>query len=270
MSGIYKSHPNNVLYLTQKFRLESKDIGKLLSMIEPEKRQRYDYDNIEKLYVEYISEKVDDSENVEKLRNIIGDKEVLILVPGYSLNLYKEKLRKYIEKRDIFIISVNFVFENPQSYSFFGNQKRYNFLQEKRKGRHVIVSSNVKTDSEDMVINYHSLINRGYKYFENSTIMLLNLLKRIGVKQISIAGLDGFETSTLDNYSDTSFQNDRHKPEFKELNSEIEDMLKDIVNALEGKCTFKFITPSRFENVLKKGCEIKPVFKYFVIDETVH
>ena len=49
MAGIYKSHPNNVIYLTEKFRLESKDIGKLLSMIDPQLRQRYDYDNIQRL-----------------------------------------------------------------------------------------------------------------------------------------------------------------------------------------------------------------------------
>ena len=30
MAGIYKSHPNNVIYLTEKYRLDSKDIGKIL------------------------------------------------------------------------------------------------------------------------------------------------------------------------------------------------------------------------------------------------
>ena len=56
--------------------------------------------------------------------------------------------------------------------------------KEQRQGRKVIVSSNVHSDGEDIVVNYHSLINRGYKYFENSTIMLLNLLKRIEVKDV--------------------------------------------------------------------------------------
>lgn len=42
------------------------------------------------------------------------------------------------------------------------------------------------------MVNYQSLINRGYKYFENSTIMLLSLLKRINPSKIVIAGFDGF------------------------------------------------------------------------------
>ena len=61
MAGIYKSHPNNIIYLTEKFRLATKDISNLLSMIEPAARQRYDYDNIEKLYIEYVEDKVDDA-----------------------------------------------------------------------------------------------------------------------------------------------------------------------------------------------------------------
>ncbi len=251
MAGIYKAHPNNVIYLTEKFRLESKDIGKLLAMIEPEKRQRYDYDNIEKLYVEYISEKVDDTKSIEYLRNMIGNREVVMLVPGNSLNTYKNKINGYIRERDVFIISVNFVAEYGQAYAFFGNQKRYSHLASERKGRRIIVSSNIKASKEDIVVNYHSLINRGYKYFENSTIMLLNLLKRIGVGSIAIAGFDGFDVDSMDNYSDISFQNDRHIKEFDVLNKEIEKMFTNIVKALEGKCYVRMITPGRFNHIVR-------------------
>ena len=52
MAGIYKSHPNNVIYLTEKFRLATKDIMHIMSMIEPTKRMSYDYDNIQNLYRE--------------------------------------------------------------------------------------------------------------------------------------------------------------------------------------------------------------------------
>lgn len=250
MAGIYKSHPNNVIYLTEKFRLESKDIGKILSMIEPETRQRYDYDNIEKLYIEYISEKVDDAKNIERLRNEIGKREVVVLVPGNSLNIYRKEIDSYIEENDVFVISVNFVAEYESAYAFFGNPKRYNYLKKKRIGRKVIISSNVKSDGDDIIVNYHSLINRGYKYFENSTIMLLNLLKRIGINHLAIAGLDGFEVNSRENYADDSFQNDRHIEEFSILNKEIKEMLSDIIKAQEGKCSIRMLTPGRFEKIL--------------------
>lgn len=254
MAGIYKSHPNNIIYLTQKFRLDTKDIGKILSMIDPDKRQRYDYDNIQKLYIEYIADKTDDYETIQYLRKLIGDREVLVLVPGNSLNEYAKGISDYIVAHDPFIISVNFVDANKKSYAFFGNQKRYAMLKEQRQGRKVIVSSNVHSDGEDIVVNYHSLINRGYKYFENSTIMLLNLLKRIEVNSIAIAGFDGFDTEKKNNYIDGSYQNDRHIDEFVQLNEEIGDMLTGISETLEGKCEIHMITPSMFEkNIVRNN-----------------
>lgn len=249
MAGVYKSHPNNVIYLTEKYRLDTKDIGKLLSMIDPDTRQRYDYDNIERLYTEYIADKVDDKSTISELKQIVGDKEVLVLVPGDSINTYSDKIHDYVAKEHPIVISVNFIDKTLSQYAFFGNQKRYVRLREERKNVNVIVSSNVKSDNQtDCIINYHSLINRGYKYFENSTIMLLNLLKRLGVKQISLAGFDGFESEKKTNYSDESFQNSRHKDEFDELNKEITQMFRDYSATMAGKCSIKFVTPSKFEN----------------------
>lgn len=247
MAGIYKSHPNNVIYLTEKYRLDSKDIGKILSMIDPATRQRYDYDNIEKLYIEYVSEKVDDHEAISKLKDIISSREVVVLVPGNSLNAYRKEIDEYIEANNVFVVSVNFIAENKEAYAFFGNQKRFNKSHRTHQGRKTIVSSNVGSCGDSIVVNYHSLINRGYKYFENSTIMLLNLLKRVGVSKISIAGFDGFESDKASNYSDESFQNDRHRSEFEDLNKEITSMLSEVKETLAGRCEIHFITPSRFD-----------------------
>ena len=248
MAGVYKSHPNNVIYLTEKFRLDTKDIGKLLSMIDPATRQRYDYDNIERLYTEYIADKVDDHKVISQLKTIVDGKEVLVMVPGNSLNTYREQIDAYIKHNKPVVISVNFIADESSALAFFGNQKRYARLEKKRIGRNVIVSSNIKPDNDkDIVVNYHSLINRGYKYFENSTLMLLNLLKRLEVKKVSLAGFDGFDVGQKTNYSDDSFQNARHVEEFEELNKEIGQMFSDYREILEGKCEIVFITPSMFQ-----------------------
>lgn len=251
MAGIYKSHPNNIIYLTEKFRLDTKDIGNLLSMIEPQKRQRYDYNNIEKLYIEYNADKIDDYESIENLKKIINDRDVLVMVPGNTLNTHKELIDKYISEKNPFVISVSFVTDYGEAYAFYGNQKRYNLNANKRSGRHVIVSSNVKPDQDDTImVNYHGLINRGYKYFENSTIMLLNLLKKVETSKIFIAGFDGFDLEKSSNYSDDSFQNDRHVDEFENLNREIGLMLTEYCETVSGKCELQFLTPTRFKEYL--------------------
>ena len=252
MAGIYKSHPNNIIYLTEKFRLDTKDIGNLLSMIDPATRQRYDYDNIERLYTEYIADKIDDHKAISDLKKKFEGKEIFVMVPGNSLNTYRKKIDDYIRDNKPIVISVNFVADNLSSYAFFGNQKRYSRLKEKRKGRNIIVSSNIKADDDnDIIINYQSVINRGYKYFENSTIMLLSLLKRINPSVITIAGFDGFSEESEKNYSDSSFQNERHIGEFAVLNKEISEMFKNIVEVMSPSCKFKLITSSLYETAVK-------------------
>lgn len=251
MAGIYKSHPNNVIYLTEKFRLDTKDIGRLLSMIEPSIRQRYDYDNIQRLYTEYIADKIDDRAALTYLKELAQGKEVLIMVPGNTLNTHRDLIDSYIKEKKPIVISVNFVADEPTAFAFFGNQKRYSRLKAKRSKRHIIISSNIKSDnSEDVIVNYHSLINRGYKYFENSTIMLLNLLKRINPRKISIAGFDGFSEVSDKNYSDKSFQNERHVKEFELLNKEITEMFGEIIDIMSPTCKFNVITPSIYADRL--------------------
>lgn len=248
LSGIYKSHPNNVIYLTEKFRLDTKDIGNLLSMIDPETRQKYDYDNIEKLYTEYIADKVDDEKAIILLKSFMENKEILVLVPGSTLNTYHDEILNYITTNNPIIISINFISEFKNAYAFFSNQKRYSRLSEEIKNKNIIISSNIKsTSKEEILVNYHKLINRGYKYFENATIMLLNLLRRINPKKITLAGFDGFDENVSNNYIDRSFQNERHISEFKKLNEELSEMFNNIKERMEPNCSFKFITPSKFQ-----------------------
>src|SRR5699024_8566760 len=178
-----------------------------LSMIDPSTRQRYDYNNIEKLYTEYVGNKIDDYSAINDLKMSVEGKNVLLLVPGNTLNIYRNEIDRYIEENQPIIISVNFVTNISSAFTFFGNLKRYSKLSKERQGKKVIISSNIKPDNDkDIVVNYYSLINRGYKYFENSTIMLLNLLKRVNPSKIAIAGFDGFDINNDKNYMDDSYQ----------------------------------------------------------------
>lgn len=252
MAGVYKSHPNNVIYLTEKFRLDTKDIGNILALIDPEKRQRYDYDNIERIYAEYASRKIDDVVAMGELRSKFSGREVVVLVPGASLAGHMPEVERYAEQHDALVVSVNFVSDLPGSYSFFGNQKRYGLLREERRGARCILSSNVRPDNagEELSVNYHSLVERGHRFADNSAIMLLNLLKRLDVSGIALAGLDGFDVDAKENYSDASFQNSRHAREFEDLNEDLASMLTEIRDGLSGRCSLASITPSRFDEVL--------------------
>ena len=54
------------------------------------------------------------------------------------------------------------------------------------------------------VINFHDTAFFNDDFSENSSLMLLNLLKRIGIKKVYCAGFDGF--SSTGNFYDQSFE----------------------------------------------------------------
>lgn len=55
IAGLHNSHVHNISYLLDKKNIKSKDINKIIKKVEPKIRKKYDYDNLEKLYMEYLS-----------------------------------------------------------------------------------------------------------------------------------------------------------------------------------------------------------------------
>ena len=132
MSGIYRAHPNNVIYLTNKYRLGSKDIQYILSKIDAEKRQRYDYDNIQRIYREYISLNVDDTEAIDALSNTFENKRILVIAPGNTVRLYNDRIKKEAEREGTLVISVNFLPDNiAVDYLFCANPIHWGRLKKK-------------------------------------------------------------------------------------------------------------------------------------------
>lgn len=252
MAGIYKSHPNNVIYLTEKFRLDSKDIGKLLSMIDPAKRQRYDYDNIQRLYIDYNHTKIDDSDAIEQLKGVLSNRNILLLLPGHSILEYKKEIEKYIHDNKPFIISVNFVApygDNSNRMTFYGSTKRYR-NSEKRKGEKNIVVSNVENySSSDIIVNYESLIERNNDDFDNTMIMLLNLLKRLDIRKYAIAGFDGYHHGDNNYFDDSKFQGNRFQTKYDTITENMRKMLSDYAMTLDRKEDVVFLTPSAYSDI---------------------
>jgi 4-hydroxy 2-oxovalerate aldolase len=252
MSGIYKSHPNNVIYLTQNFRLRTKDVKNILSMLGEKERQRYEYGKLEEICETYNNDKYDDGAEIALLRSAFKNRAVLVLAPGNTLNTHRTEIDQYIAQKDPVIVSVNFSSAYKTGFCFFANRKRYPPAFGAASGQKYIVTSDIAEKNEnEIVINYHSLVNRAFKLFNNSALMLLNLLKRIGTDDIAIAGLDGFSENSP-NYFDKAYNVNRLASQYDEINAEIAKMLKDYVKTVSGRCNVSFVTPGMFESVLRQ------------------
>lgn len=249
MAGIYKAHPNNVIYLTEKFRLRTKDIRHIIARIDEGSRQTYNYDNIQHIYIDYSAHQIDDKNSIALLKEKFADKLVLVLVPGNSIHSHREKILHYVEEIQPIILSVNFdgSILKPQ-FEFYGNIRRYE-KSKKKEGVTRIISSNIVTEDEDDIsVNYYDLIESEGVYFDNSTIMLLNLLKRLDIKRIAIAGFDGFSESGKD-FVDNSFYGVRFHGKYQQINTDMEKSLRKFWRDRQDSTQIQFLTPSIYQKI---------------------
>lgn len=255
MGGIYRSHPNNIIYLTEKFRLATKDIKYIISMIDPDKRMRYDYDNIQRLYQEYNHVKVDDKENLALLQRILKGKKILLLMPGLSISQYKDEILKKIEAENLFVITVNFRDETFDKYSelaFWGSQKRYEHYTDLRKEVTSLITSNIESDMEDdIIVNYDSFVDRTQEYSDNASLMLMRILQRVGVVSYYVAGFDGF-TVNGSYYNKTDFSEERFRSQYESINKGVAHQLSMFADSLKHPEDIQFVTPSIYTHIFKR------------------
>lgn len=251
ISGMYSVHVNNINYLLNKHNIKAKDMRIIVEGIDKNSQKRYDYEKLENSLVNYFSNEIDDSAVLNKLKKTFSDKKVLLIAPGPSSVLESDKIHCYINDNTPVIICVNAIINNfNPDFIFFSNILRYEYSKEKYSdlfcSMQKILTSNIKThaDKNENIVNYNLLLKRKWKYFDNSAIMCLRLLSKLGVKNIAIAGLDGYKTnSNTDNYFDENILLNLTDKDKLLLNSELSDMLSDFCKN-NSETNIHFITKS--------------------------
>ena len=176
-------------------RVRAKQINQILASIEESKKTAYDEIYIEELYQKFQNHEVDDSQLIARLRDDLKDKKVLILAPGSSLVKQKEEIERFIQKEMPVVISANFASANyHQDYIFVSNAMRYGALDEQKQDSIILITSNLMDVCEEKnVLNYAELCFDEKGNCDNCVIMLMKLLLKLGIGQVSIAGFDGYQ-----------------------------------------------------------------------------
>ena len=222
--------------------LESGDINQVLKMISKDKRVDYDKDYIEELYLTYSEKSVDDGFTYEKVRELIGGREVLLIGPGKTLNEYTDKIQQRVQEHNCFVINVN----NPDLFEhdavFYSNKKRYLSLHDSVKDKIEIITSNISVDKADRryIFDYGESLSRKRMVSDSALLMLLNILEKIGVKKVTLAGFDGYEPNA-ENYYDNDISYLLDANYINELNYTIKENIKLYQQTMD----IKTITPSR-------------------------
>jgi len=167
----------------------------------------------------------------------------LLIAPGKSLIKQKEKIDTFIKEKNPFIISLNFIpQEIKANIAFITNIKRYNDLKNENQIQLYTTSNIENVQKEDKVLNYSTYLNNSEQY-DNVTLMLLKVLIKLDIKKVNIAGFDGYNLETLDNYADEDLINLTKIKNFKNTNEAIKEELKE----LKKEISINFITTSLYE-----------------------
>ncbi|MDR1021736.1 MAG: aldolase catalytic domain-containing protein [Prevotellaceae bacterium] len=239
-----------VTWLLDKQTLSVQSINEILQKIEKDKKQFFDKQCIEQLYIDYQQNICNDADDYKKLSAQLSNKKILIIGPGVSVNTEAGSIEKYIKEQNPTAIAINFIPEEIDiKYLFLTNSKRY-VRQATRINRlggsiKTIATSNVTKSAGqfDYSLDYETLIDRSAVFMDNSFIMLMKVMAKLGVREVALAGFDGYSCSREANYysSEMEYQSARQKS--AEINADVNKNLQ----ALKKVIDFKFITDTLYE-----------------------
>lgn len=258
LAGSHSAHVNNISYLSTKAGIASRDINFLLNRLEPSERKRYDYDLLEKTYMEYLNTLCDDRYAVKALQTALSGKDILILLPGHTIVTHRDSIQNFCKEKQPVVISVNLLSADyPIDYAYFSNKNRYQYWRSATRFHDYkkIVTSNVTTAiaKDQYIVDFTRLVKCGWEQLDNSGILLLRLLDLMDAKSISIAGFDGYShNNESQNYVKKAMEKTRNTLNAEEANKDIKSMFQDYMNTRKSTCPIQFITPSHFESVVNE------------------
>lgn len=209
ISASNNCHPQYVSYLTSKKTLSIKSVNAILSQLKEGTKTTFDKNQIEELYLAHQSYVIKDELAIGELSAKLVGRNILILAPGATLNSKKTEIDDYIAKTNPLIISVNHYPDKYKvDYIFVNNARRYGqmaeFLENNRLIEMIITSNvtPVNDKTQYHIVNYSNLLVDGDIEIvsSNATLMLLNLMCKLGVGKVSVAGFDGFTNNFGNNY----------------------------------------------------------------------
>lgn len=224
-------HPSYVKQLTNKHTLSVKQINELLGKLEGEKKLLYDSDYMEQLYLRYQDHYIDDRADLAALRELFAGKTLLVTGPGTTMHSEWDRIERFLCERRPLTVTINYAPSRLRpDCIFLTNAKRYiqvaTALSQQKIP--VIATSNVTPMNEPFSyrVNISSLLDRSSEYADNSLMMLLKILMRSGVKEVYLAGFDGYSGTDANYFDDgKEYVFARQKADY--LNRYMSDFIRD-------------------------------------------
>lgn len=242
LSAAHNCHPNYASYLDDKKTLTVENMDEIFSMMDEEKRSTFDKKYIEGLYIRYMDNGRIYGEHLYELRKILEGRRVLIIAPGKSGEYEKDKVIACAARKDVVSISVNFDYPHVETdFIFLSNLRRFRELDPSKKCK-TIVTSNIPADGVYLKTKYTELLNCIEAVKDNAGMMLIKFLINLGVKEILLAGFDGYSYDISANYAEQQMAMFTKKAILDAMNTGMSAMLSEYAKQIK----IGFLTQPRF------------------------
>ena len=251
ISAMQNCHPNYVQFLLDKKTLSVSSINEILAQIPNGIKLLYDQNYIEKAYLEYQSNIIDDQSAIACISKELDGKTIVLLGPGKTIQSDKNKIIEFINKNQASVISVNFEHSVYKcDFVFISNAKRYSKLAdlaEQEATSKLVITSNITAFDRpaDYVLNYQGLIQETGTKGDIALLLAIAALLKAGVRKVFLAGFDGFSIEK-ENYYDSKYSFVRNDDQYMLSNETTMQGLRELSKRIE----IKFLTDSLYEEAL--------------------
>ncbi len=244
-------HPNYLTDFEREENLSASLIDELLSMIEPEeKKLLYDREVGKELYSRFVRDHLDDGEAINRFLDFLGKRKILLVGPGKNIGLQKDKVKQFIAGEAPLVLSINYLPEEVQpDCVFITNPKRYHDMtlplkEERNRTVKTLATTNVtcRNGKFDFIINRAPLLEKDEAIIDNSFLMMIKFLARIGVREVFCAGFDGY-SDRESNYNNPEMEYSFVKREALSLNRHMKKSIAEYRKQMD----IQFITFSAYD-----------------------
>lgn len=249
LSASHNAHPNYARFLDDKKTLAVKDINEIFSIMSEDKKGSFDKKYIEELYLRYMaSDSVYEEHMCDLLQNL-RERKILLIAPGKSSTDEKNRILSFAKENDVVSISVNFDYDILDvEYIFVSNIRRFKAMDQQQQTK-CIVTSNILADNVYLKTKYKNLLNEEETVCDNAGLMAIKFFIDCGVKEIYLAGFDGYSKDTSENYADSSMELIVRNAVLGAMNEGMTRMISDYAKNIK----IKFLTTQKYIHISEEN-----------------
>jgi len=245
LSAKYNTHPNYAGYLADKNTLTVHDMNEIFEIMDNSKRNEFDKKYAEEVYLKYLSTGNVQEQHLSDLKQLIDGKKILLIAPGKSSTVEKDKIVDFMQKDDVLTFSINYDYPYADSdFIFLSNLRRFKELDPEKKSK-CIVTSNVPADNVYLQTKYKDLLNSYEMVQDNAGMMAIRFLSNLGANDFYLAGMDGYSHDVSENYGSDRMALVTRNAVLDEMNKGMQEVLKDYSKTIN----IHFLTTPKYINI---------------------